>query len=223
MENQTQTNDTTKPIITIAKLTVKTGGDPRKVASMPGGRMWLCDLFGRGLSLQTKTDKRTDNTWTAIQGKFEAFYPETGKTYQSGKLFLPGGIQEVIEAAVMQLPQDDQMASIDFAFRIFAVKATNPIGYTYEAEAFFDMNSNDGLCDIRKSIEARRQLEASKAEMKKLIAPPDQAPAPIPAAPAMQVPGVPEPPIVPAPEQSGIEHQTGPAAPRGQQPVNRRR
>lgn len=167
-------NTEPKPAQIVGKLTAKFGADPKKVADAPNGRLWLCDLFGRGLSLKQGLDKRTDNPWTSILGKFEAYYPETGETYQSGKLFLPGGIQDVLEAAIAQLP-DDPMASVDFAFRIFAVKAANNFGYTYEAQPLIDMSQNDGLNNLRSIVENRRARER-KARIDPTI-PPQTEPA----------------------------------------------
>jgi hypothetical protein len=192
-----------KPIKTVAKLTVKVGGDPRKVANMPSGRLWLCDIFGRTLSLKTGVDKRSDNEWVALAGKFEAFYPETGFTYQSGKMFLPSGVQDVVESAVSQMPKDDQMASVDFAFRIYAVKASNPIGYSYEAEALIDMNTNDGLDDIRQLVNQKRTKELASGAMQKLLPPPETETQASPAqAPAPPVPPAPPAPPAPATQQS---------------------
>lgn len=190
----------------VSKLTVKTGGDPRKVASIPSGRMWLCDIFGRALALKGGTDKRSGNDWVALAGKFEAYYPETRETYQSGKMFLPTGIQDVVEAAVSQMPVDDPMASVDFAFRIYAIKANNPIGYSFSAQALIDMNSNDGLDDIRQLVGAKRAKELASGEMQKLLPAPEAdiipAPTPTPAPVPTPTPApAPTLTITPAPTQ----------------------
>jgi hypothetical protein len=145
--------------ITVSKLTVKIDADPTLVAAEESGRLWLCDIFGRAVGLKQGEDKRTSNIWTALTGKFEAFFPTTGKTYQAGKLFLPNGIQDVVEAAVGVMPKDDPMASVDFAFRIFAVRATNAVKYSYQAQPLIDMDTNDGLADIRAAVEDRRKRE----------------------------------------------------------------
>jgi hypothetical protein len=148
----------------VAKLSVKTGANPKKVATAPGGRLHLCDMLGRVKTLVTKEDTSATGLSTALVGKFDAYYPLTNTRYQSARCYLPGGIQEVIEALVKSIPEGDRLASVDFAFRIFAVEATNAVGYTYEALPLINLSSNDGLDDIRKLVGKRYARERQAAE-----------------------------------------------------------
>jgi hypothetical protein len=148
----------------IAKLSVKTGANPKKVANTSGGRLHLCDILGRVKSVVTKEDTSATGLSTALMGKFDAYYPSSNRRYQSARCYLPGGIQQVIEDLVKALPEGDKLASVDFAFRIFAVEAANPVGYTYEALPLITLTSNDGLDDIRQLVGQRYARERTLSE-----------------------------------------------------------
>jgi len=156
----------------ITKMSVKaigckpTGGLPTD-ESKPNP---LCIFMGKatGIKMGEGSDGRV---WTALKGTFRGTNLATGISLRSGKLFLPAGIQEVVEGAIKQLPADGGV--VKFAVQIESIKASNPIGYSYQARNLMPMEAeSDELADLISTVAAPAQIEAAK---------PDAAPAPAPA------------------------------------------
>lgn len=119
--------------------------DPRacfahKTVENPRGITPLAKIFGSAISLKYGENRRDSTLWTALSGDFTGVNLVTGKMYNSGKLFLPPGIQDIVEKSVVEIQRlieqkrvvEGAMA-VDFAFQINTKTADNPIGYTYEA------------------------------------------------------------------------------------------
>lgn len=139
----------------VAKITIKgLGCDPRKVVNVESGKLPLARIFGKVASVRYKEDEKNGGMYVAFIGSFEAFNLETGEVYRSGVLYLPKGISEIMETAVTKLKkgEDDQESVISFAFEIRAVKATNPIGYSYEAQALQAPDKQDELAELRRQM-----------------------------------------------------------------------
>lgn len=146
----------------VSKLSIKAlGCDPR----LPSGAnsKVLCRISGFAQGLKSGEDKNTGNIWTALQGDFEGVNCEAGnddfgKTLRSGKLFLPAGIQDVIEGAVREIENragGAESPNVVFGLEIRSVKATNRIGYSYEARNLMPARQSDPLAQLRKQIEEK--------------------------------------------------------------------
>lgn len=142
----------------VAKLTVKTlGCNPIMVKTLPPEqtKLALCRLFGKAAevkTMQSKDPAGNPTVHTFFVGIFEGMNLQDGTVLRSGKLFLPKGISEVVENAINTAQAKDDKASVSFAFEIRSVKATNPIGYSYEAVALKDPAAEDELAEMRKAI-----------------------------------------------------------------------
>lgn len=152
----------------ISKLTIKTlGCVPARVTGLPDGedKLALCRIFGKAVEVGAQEDKFTPGNFVSyFKGNFEGINMQTGETYRSGKLYLPKGISEIVEAAVKTMREKDEAtASVSFAFELRSVKASNPIGYSYEAVALRKPEAEDELAEIRRLV-----MEAPTMENKKL-------------------------------------------------------
>jgi len=93
--------------------------------------------------------------------------------YRSGILYLPGGIQELIQAPLetaLNSPDKETAsnAAIEFAMDIFAVPANNPAGYSFVATLLGDAAQADPFAGIKSKIgEAKLPALPSPAEIKK--------------------------------------------------------
>lgn len=160
--SQTTPNTASEPLIT--KMSVKgigckpTGGLPTDdTRSNP-----MCLIMGKASGIKMGEDMN-GKVWSALTGAFRGVNLATGAAYRSGKLFLPSGIHEVVEGAVKQLPADGGM--VKFAMRIESVKASNPIGYSYQAVNLMPIEAeSDELADLIAAVSAPAQIEASKTE-----------------------------------------------------------
>jgi hypothetical protein len=166
MSEQTQTQN--EALIT--KMSVKTlgckptGGLPAD-DSKPND---LCIIAGKAVGYKMG-EGNDSKLWCALIGSFRGTNLATGQSFRSGKLFLPSGIQEVVEGAVRGLTAEG--GNVKFAFRIASVKATNPIGYSYQATSLIPMTAEeDTLSDliaILPGVSGYKQIEAPATESEK--------------------------------------------------------
>lgn len=140
----------------VAKLTIKTlGCIPSLVKALKpeqGTKLAIARIFGKATKVTYQPDKDRGTTFTVFNGNFEGINLQDGTVLRSGKLFLPPGIQEVMENAIKTEQAKDPAASVSFAFEIRAVQATNPIGYSYEAASLKPPQAEDELSDLRAAI-----------------------------------------------------------------------
>ena len=149
----------------IARMSVKMIGCKPEGLDKP---KLLCQIYGRAVRTKSGEDQTRDGrVWTCLSGSFAAVNLETGEEFRSARLFLPDGIQEVIQNAVEEMTnQEDKTLGlhVDFALEIFSVAATNPSGYTYKARNILPTQKRDELSEMQKAItEARvaKQLSAA--------------------------------------------------------------
>jgi hypothetical protein len=141
----------------ISKLTLKgMGCNPGKVVALPAGEKCnLARIFGTIQDVKVTESKTiAGNLEVAFQGNFEGINLETGEVFRSGRLYLPKGISELMEQNLIKYHKEDAKASVSFAFEIRSVHATNPIGYSYEAQAIQSAQKVDELAELRKAVMA---------------------------------------------------------------------
>lgn len=129
----------------VARLSVKACGCKPEGTDKPKR---LCLIYGVASGFKSGEDNK-GQLWSAITGSFEGVNIETGDVYRSGKLFLPNGIQEVVEAA---LKGTGDNGSIKFGLELRSVKASNPIGYSYQAVPLVKPSADDPLAEMRAGI-----------------------------------------------------------------------
>jgi hypothetical protein len=159
-QKKTIAEETTQEDYYVSKLSVKAlGCDPR--LSKDEKTKSLCRIYGSAQGLKSGEDKNNGNVWTALQGKFEGVNIEQGsehfgKTLRSGKLFLPAGIQDVIEGKIREIENTSGgalEANVLFGLEIRSVEASNRIGYSYEAKNLMPVKQQDDLAAMRQTIE----------------------------------------------------------------------
>lgn len=163
MATQQTTVPTAKPTL-IAKLSVK------GIGCVPVGRKEatkLCIVVGKANGIKTgdQKDKTGEITgkWSALTGVFQAKNLETGEVFRSSKLFLPGGIHEVIEEGVKKLGESG--GSVEFALEIRSIESSSPAGYKYQAVPLIEpQESQDELASLVAAAEGRKMLEAPQQE-----------------------------------------------------------
>ena len=134
----------------IGKITMRTIGlTPAKHIAADGKVTPIAQIYGIAQKIQIVEDKVRGDSFESIRGQFEAVNLETGEFYQSGTLYLPSGIHDLVASAVKGLDPEDRKAAIRFKLEIGVVKATNPAGYSYEARNLVSASEVDPLADLR--------------------------------------------------------------------------
>jgi hypothetical protein len=148
-----------------SKITIKDiGCDPKKVATAESGNHPLARIYGVVHDVTAKESKTiAGNIEVAFIGEFEAINLEDGRVFRSGRLYLPKGISEVMEKTFAGIKSSDKNATVEFAFEIASVKASNPIGYSYEAKALRKATQVDALADLRNTMKSLPAVAVAKA------------------------------------------------------------
>lgn len=135
--------------------------DDKQLAAI-NGRVFLARIMGtaRGLKLATDT---SGNPVFGLTGQFLAMVRDTGggpdKEFQSGVLYLPGGLQEMVQSPLEAgIDGGDKATAISFALDLFAVKAPNKAGYSFAA----DLKGDAAQADPFAAMRARFEGEAAK-------------------------------------------------------------
>lgn len=179
-------------------------GNPTKVPSVKAGKkVPLCVIGGRASGTKSGENRQTGDVWTALTGRFEGVVIQagdgfkTGEVYESGMVFLPGGIQEAIEGA---LETAGEGGSVDFAIEITSgYDETSPVGYRYYGRNLKPPSASDDLAAIRAVMQPHvqaflgpapattepAQIQAAAVEP---VIPAPAPPAPAPAANAKPAP-----------------------------------
>ena len=156
-----QTNAAAVAVPFLPKLTIATLGTVPARAKAEKKRVHLARIMGVATDTKSKTDQAGEPI-LALIGSFEGTNVETGLSATSSVLYLPGGIQEVIESAVDGRAQGDK-AGVPFALDIFSKPDNNKAGYTYDVE-FIEKPTGtvDPLAAIREKAAAAAPLPAPK-------------------------------------------------------------
>lgn len=169
-------SETQRDISQQRKLTVKDLGNPKKVdADTP--RLILGTIIGRIISIKDIVDAKGE-AFPALVGTFEGEPADPGKDIvRANLLFLPSGFQEPLIAAYRELQGDDpkKEVSVEFAYEVASVTASNAQGYSYAFRPIFQQAAQDPLLALRgevKRIVAVKQAAAIAGPAK---APKDKA------------------------------------------------
>jgi hypothetical protein len=150
----------------IGKITISAiGCNPSEIKvlkpddpKLQNGALPLARLYGKLNEVRYQADKDKGVTYVFFVGSFEAVNMQTGEVFRSGKMFLPKGISELVEAAVNKNPN----AAIGFAFEVRAVQAKNPAGYTYQVLALKSPEAEDELQQIRELVRRAGTIDTKR-------------------------------------------------------------
>lgn len=148
------------------KLTAKTLGWDRnrigtEVAKVPadGGRVQLGTFVGIVSGLKHNVNESGEVT-SGLKGQFRGVSTlgdDSGKevgegnplrTVTAGVLYLPGGIQDMIEGSLAEAKATDANATVRFGLTLYAIPATNKAGYSFDADTKLEAQESDPLADL---------------------------------------------------------------------------
>jgi hypothetical protein len=142
------------------KLTVATLGWKRRNIEEAVEKISDTDrvLLGRiaGVAVGTKASKDVnDELIYGLKGNFRGQNVTTGEMVSSGVCYLPSGIQGMIEQDLADARQQDPNATVRFAVDIFAIRAKNKAGYSFNADNILPSETGDpvsGLLDQAQKL-----------------------------------------------------------------------
>lgn len=121
-----------------------------KVAADGSQPVLLGRFVGVVTGLKPIENEKTGDVSYGLKGSFKAVSSVADangvlKEVRSGVCYLPGGIQDIVEAAWLAASEKDEKkrASIQFAMDIYAIPAANAAGYTFKADNIVDAQAGD--------------------------------------------------------------------------------
>lgn len=155
----------------VTKMSVKTIGANPSRAKTENRKVPLGRFYGVARGIIMKVDNRGEPI-TGLTGDFYGVNIDTGEKYQSGVLYLPGGIHEMLVNGVDQGETNDKgkpvYTPVEFGFDVWATPASNPIGYSYEATPLLEARVSDPIADLEeKFADLPKALPAPKEEKAK--------------------------------------------------------
>lgn len=154
----------------LGKLTIATMGCKAKLAASDANNIKtpLARIMGVARNLKAAIDTNGEPVF-GLTGQFlginvaqsldagKGDKPEDYGQYTSGVLYLPGGIQELIQSPLEALLNDKDKevansAAIEFALDLFAVPATNKSKYSFTATLLGDARKADPFAAIKAQV-----------------------------------------------------------------------
>ena len=155
----------------LPKITVKDiGGAPEKAVAFDEGskeRHSLMRVYG--VARRTKTKSLTNTTtgevshYEQLIGDFRAVNAQTGERFQSGILYLPDGIHELIADPLDTAKENNESAEVTFAMDVFSERRNNKSKYGYGATVLGDPTVPDAIAALEKAIDATPGVAALPA------------------------------------------------------------
>ena len=126
------------------------------VVEVPTGKTQLMEVHGIAVSF--KTGESHLGPWTALEGRFRATRLSDGEVFDSGTCHLPRMALELI----LPILKSAEAGSLEFAFIVGVVPATNAYGYEYYVESMLEAKESDPLELLTKRV---AQASASKSSL----------------------------------------------------------
>jgi hypothetical protein len=120
-------------------------------------RTFLYRVFGKANGVKVSESPRDGAILYGVTGDFRAIAAHSpDKVYQSGVLYLPPGVNEMVVGAVDTGAVDDKgrqvFTEIKFAFDVYSKPATSPAGYQYEVLPIVDAKETDVMLELQSEL-----------------------------------------------------------------------
>lgn len=159
----------TQETVILPKMTAKTLGLPAHRAK-DGAPVELGRIYGEATGIIT--NEIGGDLLFGLKGQFFGDnYHNTEKTFQSGKLYLPGGVNEMLVSAVEGEGVEDDKGrpiynAVKFAFSIRSVPSNNPAGYSYEVTPVIDAVQSDLQSELQGMLPPPPKVDPLPVEEK---------------------------------------------------------
>lgn len=139
----------------IPQMTFKKCGLTPKDAIKHEKPVYMCRVFGEASGVKTK-ESRSGDPYSYLMGEFRLINAK-GEKFESAKLFLPGSLFEVIEAALTSA----EGRPVVFAYDVSSVPSDATIGYQYGAKSLIKTTASDKLTELTAQVVKLKQDEKS--------------------------------------------------------------
>ena len=155
------------------KLVLKDLGNPDAIKAMASDikRLVLGQLIGMASGFVERTDPKTGEQFEGLSGLFRSVPADKSEDeLESGVLFIPDAFHNVIASKLREVLKADPSASVNFAFEVASIRASNPQGRSWDFKPLWDEAENP----IDRLIKAQPLQVEDKSNVK-TIEPPKTA------------------------------------------------
>jgi hypothetical protein len=134
-------------VVAKSKLVMKDLANPKNVVgdSHKEPEYFMGTVIGIASGLKQGADPQ-GKPFTGLKGNFEGIPSDPERdTVKAGVCYLPSGFQEPIETLLAS-----GEPTVKFAFEVYSIKSTAPIGYSYMLKAVTEPGAADPLSDLRR-------------------------------------------------------------------------
>lgn len=128
------------------------------------GKKLIGTIIGRATGIKAIKMPNGD-VFEGLKGMFEASNAETGEVTSSGVCYLPSGFHDLV-IEKLRSGDGEQLLTVEFAYRVFSVPATNPQKFSYAFEPLMPPQETDELSNLRK-LTAKPPAPQAKIEAPK--------------------------------------------------------
>lgn len=154
----------------LPKITAKdVGAKPEMILGQDDAvKRWpLMRVYGvaRRIKVKSLTNPNTGEVthYEALNGDFRAVNAQTGERFQSGVLYLPEGIHDLISDPLKSAQNANETAEVVFAMDLFSERRSNLSKYGYGATVLGEPTVPDAIAQLEKAIEATPGIAALPA------------------------------------------------------------
>lgn len=97
------------------------------------------------------------DVFSALRGRFEATNADTGEITVGGICYLPSGFHDMVEEQIKALGDDP--GTVEFAYRVWSVTATNPQKFSYAFEPMLKPRGADALAELRALVALKKPAQ----------------------------------------------------------------
>lgn len=134
----------------VAKLSIKTMGAEGVIAKLYDERVPLVRFLGVATGIKV-AEGQDGSPVFGLKGMFRGKNIKTGQEFVSGVCYLPAGIGDAYIETLQAALEADKSASMRVGVDVFAVKATNKAGYSFEADSIIPMSIADPLRELMEA------------------------------------------------------------------------
>lgn len=143
------------------KLALKDMGEPSIIKTLPENirQHRLGGLFGIATGFVSRTNPKDGTVMEGLAGAFRVVpSDEKRETLESGILFIPDAFHNGIAMRLREMQKTDTLATLDFTFDINVIRASNPIGYSWEFKPTREFAGKNPLDELQAAHEAFKAL-----------------------------------------------------------------
>lgn len=150
------TTENTATVQPLAQMTVKATGADARDCIRQNKQVFLVRIYGEATAVKTK-ESRAGDAYSYLIGMFRAVRPakgdeKTDQVFEAEKLFLPGAIQEKLEALI----STGGNKPVQFGYDLFATPDSNvTAGYRYAAASIIESQATDRLKTISETLTSK--------------------------------------------------------------------